>query len=147
VFVPVDFEAEPLQDALRTAGLDWGQPTLFSWTGVAPYLTAQAIMSTLRTIAGAAAGSEVVLSYLAEEAVLDDVGREFMRIYTPLAASIGEPLQPGWPTIEIERLISRSGLKVVDHPARADLLERYFAGRTDGLRPYNVEALVSARVT
>jgi methyltransferase (TIGR00027 family) len=147
VFVPVDFEAEPLQDALRTAGFDWGQPALFSWTGVAPYLTAQAIASTLRTIAGAAAGSEVVLSYLAEESVLDDVGREFMRIYTPLAASIGEPLQPGWPAIEIERLISRSGLKVVDHPARADLQERYFAGRADGLRPYNVEALVTARVT
>ena len=56
VFVPVDFEAKPLRDALRTAGFDWGQPALFSWTGVAPYLTAQAIESALRTIAGAAAG-------------------------------------------------------------------------------------------
>ena len=147
MFVPVDFEAEPLQDALRAAGFDWGQPALFSWTGVAPYLTAQAIASTLRTIAGAAAGSEVVLSYRAEEPILDDVGREFMRIYTPVAASLGEALQPGWPAIEIERLIDRSGLKVVDHPARADLQERYFADRTDGLRPYNVETLVTARVT
>src|SRR5215469_3828101 len=147
VFVPVDFEVESVQAALRTAGFDWGQPALFSWTGVAPYLTAQAIESTLRTIAGAAAGSEVVLSYLAEEPILDDVGREFIRIYTPLAASIGEPLQPGWPAIEIERLISRCGLKVIDHPARADLEHRYFAHRVDGLRPYNVEALVTARVT
>src|ERR1700678_2730125 len=48
VFVPVDFEAEHLRDAMRAAGFDWGQPTLFSWTGVAPYLTAQAIESTLR---------------------------------------------------------------------------------------------------
>src|SRR5690349_15811725 len=53
VFVPVDFEAEPLQDALRTAGFDWGQPALFAWTGVAPYLTAQALESTLRSIAAA----------------------------------------------------------------------------------------------
>ena len=147
VFVPVDFEAEPLQDALRTAGFDWDQPTLFSWTGVAPYLTAQAISSTLRAIGGAAAGSEVVLSYRAEDSVLDDVGREFIRIYAPLAASLGEPLQPGWPVIAIERLISQSGLKVVDHPTRADLQERYFANRTDGLRPYNAETLVTARVT
>src|SRR5215467_9384757 len=147
VFVPVDFEAEPLQDALHTAGFNWGQPTLFSWTGVAPYLTTQAIESTLRTIAGAAAGSEVVFSYRAEESVLDDVGREFVRIYAPLAASVGEPLQPGWPVIEIERLISQSGLKVVDHPARADLQKRYFTGRTDGLRPFNVETLVTARVS
>ena len=147
VFVPADFEAEPVQDALRTAGFDPGQPTLFSWTGVAPYLTAQAIASTLRTVAGAAAGSEVVFSYLAEEAVLDDVGREFIRIYAPLAASLGEPLQPGWPAMEIEQLISRSGLKVADHPVRADLQERYFAGRADGLRPFTAESLVTARVT
>jgi len=147
VFVPVNFEAESLQDALRTEGFDRGQPTLFSWTGVAPYLTAPAIASTLRTIAGAAAGSEVVLSYRAEDSVLDDAGKEFVRIYAPLAASLGEPLQPGWPVIEIERLISQSGLKVVDHPARADLQNRYFTDRTDGLRPYNAETLVTARVT
>jgi methyltransferase (TIGR00027 family) len=146
VFVPADFEAEPIQDALHTAGFDSGQPTLFSWTGVAPYLTAQAIESTLHTIAGAAAGSEVVFSYRAEESVLDNVGKEFIRNYAPLAASVGEPLQPGWPVIEIERLISRCGLKVVDHPARADLEHRYFADRTDGLRPYNAETLVTARV-
>jgi methyltransferase (TIGR00027 family) len=146
VFVPVNFEAESLRDALRTAGFDWDQPTLFSWTGVAPYLTASAIASTLRTIAEAAAGSEVVLSYRAEESVLDEVGSEFVRIYAPLAASLGEPLQPGWPVIEIERLIGQSGLKVVDHPARADLLERYFADRADGLRPYTAETLVTARV-
>ncbi len=147
VFVPVDFEAEPLRDALRTAGFDWGQPALFSWTGVAPYLTAQAIASTLRTIAGAAAGSEVAFSYRAEESVLDDAGREFIRIYAPLAASLGEPVQPGWPVIEIERLISQCGLEVVDHPDRTDLQERYFANRADALRPYNVETLVTARVT
>jgi methyltransferase (TIGR00027 family) len=61
VFVPADFEAEPVQDALRTAGFDWGRPALFSWTGVAPYLTAPAIESALRAIAGAAAGSELVV--------------------------------------------------------------------------------------
>jgi methyltransferase (TIGR00027 family) len=147
VFVPVDFETESLRDALDTAGFDWGRRTLFSWTGVAPYLTAPAIASTLRTIAGAAAGSEVALSYLAEESVLDDTGRAFMAIFAPLAASLGEPLQPGWPVMEIERLISRCGLQVVDHPARAHLQARYFADRTDALQPYNVETLVTARVS
>ena len=89
----------------------------------------------------------MVFSYRAEDAVLDGVGTEFARIYTPIAAAVGEPLQPGWPVIEIERLISRCGLKVVDHPARADLQQRYFAGRADGPRPYTFETLVTARVT
>jgi len=147
VFVPVDFETGSLHDALRAAGFDWDQRTLFSWTGVAPYLTAPAIESTLRTIAGGAAGSEVVLSYRADESVLDEAGREFIRVYAPLAASLGEPIQPGWPVTEIEQLIGQSGLEVVDHPARADLQERYFAGRADGLRPFTAESLLTARVT
>lgn len=147
VFVPVDFEAEPVRDGLGAAGFDWAQPAMFCWTGVAPYLTAQAIESTLHTIAAAAPGSEVVFSYLAEDAALDDAGREYARIYAPIAASVGEPLQPGWPVAEIERLVSRCGLKVVDHPARADLQQRYFAGRTDGVRPTTFETLVAARVT
>ncbi|WP_040805489.1 class I SAM-dependent methyltransferase [Nocardia concava] len=146
VFVPVDFEVGSVRDALGPAGFDWARPTLFCWTGVAPYLTAPAIESTLRTIAGAAPGSEVVFSYLAEDAALDDAGIEYARIYTPIAAAVGEPLQPGWSVSEIERLISRCGLKVVDHPTRADLEQRYFAGRTDGLRPYTFETLVTARV-
>ena len=146
VFVPVDFEAEPVQDVLGAAGFDWAQPAMFCWTGVAPYLTAQAIESTLRTIAAAAPGSEVVFSYRAEDAVLDDAGTEYASIYTPIAASVGEPLQPGWPVTEIERLIGRCGLTVVDHPARTDLEQLYFADRADDLRPYNVETLVTARV-
>ncbi|MFB7718520.1 class I SAM-dependent methyltransferase [Nocardia sp. NPDC056100] len=146
VFVPVDFEAGPVEDALGPAGFDWAQPAMFCWTGVAPYLTAQAIESGLRTIAAAAPGSEVVLSYRADDAALDDVGTEFARIYTPIAAAVGEPLQPGWPVSEIERVVGGCGLKVVDHPTRADLQQRYFAGRADGLRPYTFETLVTARV-
>ena len=38
IYVPADLEAESLDEALRAAGLDWGRPVLFSWTGVAPYL-------------------------------------------------------------------------------------------------------------
>ena len=101
----------------------------------------------MHTIAAAAPGSEVVFSYRAEDAALDDAGTQYARIYEPIAASVGEPLQPGWPVSEIERLVSRCGLKVVDHPTRADLQQRYFAGRTDGLRPTTFETLVAARVT
>jgi len=105
------------------------------------------LLGSLTVFAAAAPGSEVVFSYRAEDCVLDDVGTEYARTYTPIAASVGEPLQPGWPVSEIERLISRCGLKVVDHPARADLQQRYFAGRADGLRPCTFETLVAARVT
>jgi Leucine carboxyl methyltransferase len=41
--VPADFEAGPVRDVLGAAGFDWARPAMFCWTGVAPYLTAQAI--------------------------------------------------------------------------------------------------------
>jgi methyltransferase (TIGR00027 family) len=144
VFVPVDFDTDSLGDALRTAGLNWGRPTMFSWTGVASYLTAPVIESTLRTIAGAAPGSEVVFSYRADESVVDDAGREFVRIFSAMAAAAGEPLQPAWSAADIEQTITRSGLSVVEHPTRANLEGMYFAGRTDGLRPYTAETLITA---
>src|SRR5260370_10874335 len=53
VFVPVDFEAGPVQDVLGPAGFDWAQPAMFCWTGVPPYLTAQPVGSAFRTIPAA----------------------------------------------------------------------------------------------
>jgi methyltransferase (TIGR00027 family) len=91
--------------------------------------------------------SQVFVPVDFETGSLQDALRAAGFDWDQLAASLGEPIQPGWPVTEIERLVSRCGLKVVDHPARADLEERYFAGRADGLRPFDVETLLTARVT
>ena len=147
VFVPADFKAGLFGALCARPGSTGASRRCSPGPALPPISPRRRSSRTLRTTAGAAPGSEVVFSYRAGEPVLDGAGREFIRIYAPLVASVGEPLQPGWPVIEIERLISRCGLKVVGHPARADLEQRYFAGRTDGLRPYNVETLVTARVT
>ena len=42
-FAPVDFECETLAKGLITAGLDATQQTFFTWLGVVPYLTAEAV--------------------------------------------------------------------------------------------------------
>jgi O-methyltransferase involved in polyketide biosynthesis len=52
VFAAVDFEAESLRDGLNRAGLDWSQPTFFSWLGVTMYQAADAIDATLRSVSG-----------------------------------------------------------------------------------------------
>lgn len=62
-FVPIDFEREPLIDNLMAAGFDTEQQTFFSWLGVAPYLTEQAVWSTLCVIAGLTNGAHVVFDY------------------------------------------------------------------------------------
>lgn len=140
VFVPVDFEAATLHDALDAAGFDWSQPTLFSCVGVAMYLEPRALEATLRTVAGCAAGSEIVVGYNLAEPFLDDIGRRFLAAVRRRVAGMGEPLRSSMAPEEAEALLGGCGLVVVDHPTSDDLAGRY------GVRPYTLERLVTASV-
>jgi len=146
VFVPVDFEAETFAEGLDRAGFDWSAPALFSWLGVIPYLTVEAIEATLRTIAKGAPGSEIALTYLIDPSLMEDVGRALLDRFGGLAASVGEPFQTLLTTKEAEALVRRCGLEVVDHPTRADIDARYFTGRPDDLAAVTFEQFLAASV-
>jgi methyltransferase (TIGR00027 family) len=60
-FLPFDFEAQSLADALREGGVRADRPAIFGWLGVQPYLEDKTVMTTLDTIAAFPPGSEVVL--------------------------------------------------------------------------------------
>ena len=147
VFVPVDFERQSLREGLDAGGFDWSRATLFAWLGVMPYLSPDAVEETLRTIASARPGSEVVFDYRCEDSALDDIGRRFIETFMTMAAESGEPVQPGCSATEVEQVIVRCGLKVLDHPTRQDLIDRYFATAADGPLPYTSEGLVAASVS
>jgi methyltransferase (TIGR00027 family) len=146
VFAPVDFEQETLRDGLSRAGLDWGVPTFFSWLGVTPYLTHEAIEATLCTVASCASGSEVVFTYAPTDRFLDEIGREILEVFSKMAAEAGEPLTTYFTPDDIEAFVVRCGLEVADHPTRDRLAERYFSNRGDGLLPYTTERVLAARV-
>jgi methyltransferase (TIGR00027 family) len=146
VYAPTDFETTSLSQSLNAAGIDWNRPTLFSWMAVTPYLSVDAVADTLHAIGtNASSGSEIVLSYALPEALMDDVDREFVALLKPLAASSGEPIQTSFSRDDIESLIVRCGLKIVDHPDRSELIRRYFSQRSDGLEPYG-ECFITASV-
>jgi len=50
-FAPIDFEQQTLAEGLAAAEFDPAQQTFFTWLGVVPYLTEEAIWSTLGCIA------------------------------------------------------------------------------------------------
>jgi methyltransferase (TIGR00027 family) len=62
-FVPVDFERDDLQQKLSSAGFDRTSAAFFTWLGVVPYLTRDAIDKTLGYIASIP-DSEVVFDYI-----------------------------------------------------------------------------------
>jgi hypothetical protein len=63
-----------------------------------------------------------------------------------VAEGAGEPFQRGWTRGDVEALVVRCGLQVAEHPTADVLFRRYFANRTDGLRPANAERLIAAKV-
>jgi methyltransferase (TIGR00027 family) len=147
VFAPIDFETGTLRSGLDRVGLDWSQPTFFSWLGVAVYLTSDAIETTLRTVAGCEPGSEIVLSYDTTAPFRDDIGREMMEVESKLLAAVGEPYTTRFSPAEAETLIERCGLEVAEHPTPEALYGRYFMDRSDGLCPSTAERLLAARVS
>ncbi len=146
VFAPVDFERETLDAVLASVGFDASASTLFSWLAVMPYLTVDAIETTLRGIARTAPGSQVALSYGVAEQYLDDVGRQFISLLRRVAAQRGEPIRMLLSPTDAEALLSRCGLSVIDHLDRDALRERYLAGRNDVPAPYTTERLITAAV-
>jgi hypothetical protein len=85
------------------------------------------------------------MSYNLASVFLDDDGREFLESLARRGGDRGL-LRSSFSPDELEALIGRCGLTVVDHPTADDLYDRYFAGREDGLRPFSLERLITARV-
>ena len=63
IFVPVDFERGDLGEKLVAAGFQRNSPAFFTWLGVVPYLTEDAIGRTLDYVSSIQ-NSEVVFDYM-----------------------------------------------------------------------------------
>lgn len=104
-YVPVDFEHQPLPTRLAESGLDLDTPTLFAWLGVTPYLTPEAIFSTLRFIASATTrGGGVVFDYSLPPETLPFLQRVAYAALAARVAAAGEPFRTSFVP---ERLIEQ----------------------------------------
>jgi methyltransferase (TIGR00027 family) len=69
-FVEIDFNRQALPEALTRAGFQSSQRAVFLWEGVTNYLTAEAVDSVLRYVAGCSPGSQIIFTYV-HSGVLD----------------------------------------------------------------------------
>ena len=143
--VPVDFEAsESWWQQLSAAGFDPGQPAVVVSTGVTMYLTKDATAATLRQIAGLAPGSTLAITFLLLAELLDDADRPGLQVAEKGARASGTPFISFYTPQEMLALAREAGFKDVRHVPGTLLAERYFADRTDGLRPSSGEDLLVA---
>jgi methyltransferase (TIGR00027 family) len=144
-FVPVDFESgASWWESLTAAGFDAGQPAVVASTGVSMYLTKQAIEDTLRQVAALAPGSTLAMTFTLPIELADPEVRRGLEIAQEGARASGTPFISFFTPPEMLELARRAGFRDVQHVSARTLAERYFAGRTDGLRPNSEELLVAA---
>ncbi len=144
--VPVDFEAgASLWDELANAGFDAHQPAVVASTGVSMYLTKDANMATLRQVASLSPGSTFAMSFLLPLELAEPTARPGMQQAEKGARAGGTPFISFFTPDEVLSMAREAGFRNVQHISATDLAERYFAGRSDGLRPpKNAEELLVA---
>lgn len=143
--VPVDFEQdEDWWSGLIDAGLDPTLPAVVASTGVSMYLTKEATAATLRRLAGLAPGSTVAMSFLLPAELVDEADRPGLEMSSRGAAASGTPFISFYEPDEIVTMARDSGFRDARHISSTTVADRYFAERSDGLRPSTGEDLLLA---
>ena len=136
--VPVDFEAgDAWWERLAASGFDTGRPAVVASAGVSMYLTKDAVAATLHQVAALASGSTLVMSFMLPIEMADPEVRPGIERAAAGARANGTPFLSFFPPTEMLALAREAGFQNVQHVSAAALAQRYFADRTDGLRPPN----------
>jgi methyltransferase (TIGR00027 family) len=134
--VPVDFEAsDAWRKQLASSGFDPRRPAVVACAGVSLYLTRDAIASTLRDAAALAPGSTLAMTFVLPIERADPAIRPALELAQKGARASGTPFISFFGPDEILTMARAAGFGQVRHISAANLRERYFAGRTDGLYP------------
>jgi methyltransferase (TIGR00027 family) len=145
-FVPVDFERQNAFDELRAHGLDARRPAWFTWLGVTMYLENETVWSVLRQIAALPSRSGVAFDYAVPTDMLGDVGR---RVFDELSSRVARTGEPFRSFIDPHTLLSQlheAGFSAGEDVSGEVLNQRYFAGRSDGLRVGRLTRMACAMV-
>lgn len=132
VYVPADLERVGVDEALADTGFDPALRSVVVWEGVTNYLTAEAIDTTFRALAGScSAGSVLVFTYV-HAGLLDGSfpAPERDRLFATLARS-GEPWTFGLVPDDVPAWLAARGFEWVDDKGATDLRRAYGMPRAD----------------
>jgi methyltransferase (TIGR00027 family) len=129
-FVPIDFERATLAEGLGASGFDPAQQTFFTWLGVVPYLTDDAIFSTLGFIAGLPGGAHVVFDYVNPPDTMTEPGRRAMHeTLVARVGAIGEQLRNHFDSKALHARLKALGFRQLEDLGWPEIVARFFPGR------------------
>ncbi|HXY26075.1 MAG TPA: SAM-dependent methyltransferase [Candidatus Acidoferrum sp.] len=133
-FAPIDFERQTLADGLANAGFDPAQQTFFTWLGVVPYLTEEAIGSTLAFVSGLPGGAHVVFDYSDPPEALSPEMRNIHDKYAERVGSVGEAWVSHFEPVKLHAELATMGFCEIEDLGPPQIAARYFPGRISAPR-------------
>lgn len=130
-FVAVDFERQDLGDALAAAGFRSDRPAFFTWLGVVPYLTREAVMATRRIIAGVP-DAEVVFDYSEPVESYPPARRARVAARAARVAAAGEPWLSRFDPATLAAELRAIGFADLEDLGPSELARRFYGGSSDG---------------
>jgi methyltransferase (TIGR00027 family) len=127
VFAPIDFEQESMAKGLTRVGFCVDSPAFFQWLGVVPYLTRDAVLSTLNFISELP--QAVVVFDYAEPFQNYPAGRRASIIATAeKAAARGEPWLSFFEPAELREFLRGAGFNAIEDLGASEIAERFYGG-------------------
>jgi methyltransferase (TIGR00027 family) len=132
-FAPIDFERQTLAEGLTIAGFDPSRQTFFTWLGVVPYLTEEAVWSTLRFIANLPNGAQVVFDYSNPPGSLSGEARVSHEMRATHVAQLGETWLNYFEADELRAKLMALGFCAVEDLGPSQIAARYFPNGLNAL--------------
>jgi methyltransferase (TIGR00027 family) len=132
-FAPLDFERETLAKGLEAAGFNPAEQTFFTWLGVVPYLTEEAVWSTLTLIASLPNGAHVVFDYSDPPASLPAEWRTGHEKSAARVAKVGEAWLSYFEADTLRTKLMALGFTEVEDLGPPQIAARYFPKRATSL--------------
>lgn len=104
------------------------------------------MLETLRQIASMPSGTELAFTYMVSPELQNPEDRRFSAMAAKAAAERGEPWISFFAPDELIRKVETCGFRLLECFRPADSIQRYFTGRSDGLRVPDGEHLLLVEV-
>jgi methyltransferase (TIGR00027 family) len=133
IFVPVDFERDDVGDKLVAAGFQQNSPAFFTWLGVVPYLTQDAIGRTLGYMSSIQ-NSEVVFDYMEPPAASSEELRQLDTERTERLQKLDERSVSRFDPAGVVAILRSHGFSAVEDVNFQEIASRFGRG-VHGLAP------------
>ena len=133
ILVPVDFERDDVGENLVAAGFQQNSPAFFTWLGVVPYLTQDAIDRTLDYMSSIQ-NSEVVFDYVEPPEAFSEELRQLEKARAEQLEKIGERSDSRFEPAGIASILRSHGFCAIEDINFQEIVSR-FGHAVQGLAP------------